>query len=35
MILEEWKVIKGYPNYEISNFGNVRSYCVWGQESYF
>ena len=24
--MEEWRKIKGYPNYEVSNFGNVRSY---------
>ena len=23
--IEEWKIIIGYPNYEISNYGNVRS----------
>ena len=22
---ETWKTIKGYPNYEISNLGNVKS----------
>lgn len=25
---EEWKVIKDYENYEISNLGNVRSYAI-------
>ena len=24
--MEEWRVVKGYPNYEVSNLGNVRSY---------
>ena len=24
--MEEWKIINGYPYYEVSNFGNVRSY---------
>jgi hypothetical protein len=25
MQVEEWKVIEGYENYEISNFGRVRN----------
>jgi hypothetical protein len=25
MQLEEWKVIEGYENYEISTFGRVRN----------
>lgn len=24
-IKEEWKIIEGYPNYQISNYGNVKS----------
>lgn len=24
--MEEWRVINGYPNYEVSNLGKVRSY---------
>lgn len=24
--MEEWKVISDYPNYSVSNFGNVRNY---------
>lgn len=23
--MEEWRSIQGYPNYEVSNKGNVRS----------
>ena len=25
MKLEVWKDIEGYPNYQVSNFGNVKS----------
>ena len=24
--MEEWKIIEGYPYYEVSTYGNVRSY---------
>jgi hypothetical protein len=23
---EEWKIIEGYPDYQISNFGRVKSF---------
>lgn len=25
-MVEIWKIIEGYPNYEVSNIGNIRSY---------
>lgn len=25
--MEEWKIIEGFDKYEISNLGNIRSYC--------
>jgi len=28
---EVWKVINGYPYYEISNYGNIRSWKGRGQ----
>lgn len=29
MSIEEWRAIPGYPDYEVSNLGQVRSFRLW------
>lgn len=31
MVRERWRVIEGFPNYEVSNLGNVRSWAHKGR----
>lgn len=30
--METWKAIDGFPDYEVSDLGNVRSWKVWGRK---
>lgn len=31
MIVEEWRMVAGFPGYEVSSLGRVRSWRIWGR----